>query len=361
MYAMIWVSRANLKKAHKETYKLYKKGDLSMTLKSTILATAAVSVAAFGLTTIQSTTSAGAAETTLRGASCFPIGSPPSRAYEALVKEVNKRGKGVLQIKNIGGAPAIGSPFTLTQKMSRGAYDVVGCTEAYFGNVIPEAPVFRLSDKPYHDLRQNGGIGYLGKLLAKKNIHYVARHGDFGPFYLWLSKKIDSPNLKGLNLRVAPVYTAFFKSLGATVQTASLPQIYTLMENNTVQGYGWPAGAFVPPWAKVTKYQVKPGFYLSPLHTLVNLKKWKSLTDAQRNLITRVGLEFEKSTEPGNAKLAAHLKKSAAFRAKAGVKDIVFKGADRKKWLDAAYGAAWKEVLQRSPKHGKALENLFRN
>jgi len=59
--------------------------------------------------------------------------------------------------------------------------------------------------------------------------------------------------------------------------------------------------------------------------------------------------------------LAAHLKKSAAFRTKAGIKDIEFKGADRKKWLGAAYGAAWKEVLKRSPKHGKALEKLFRD
>ena len=98
------------------------------------------------------------AEVTLRGASCFPIGSPPSSAYEALVKAVNARGKGVMQIKLLGGAPAIGSPFTLTQKMSKGAYDVVGCTEAYYGNVIPEAPVLRLSSKTAAELRKNGGI-----------------------------------------------------------------------------------------------------------------------------------------------------------------------------------------------------------
>ena len=299
-------------------------------------------------------------EITIRGASCFPIGSPPGRPFEAVVKAINARGKGVLQIKLLGGAPAIGSPFTLTQKMSKGAYDIVGCTEAYYGNVIPEAPAVRLTGKSAAELRKNGGIAYFSKLLAAKNVHYVARHADYGPFHLWLSKKIDKPDLKGLNLRVAPVYTAFFKSLGATVQNAAMPKIYTLMENNTVQGYGWPAGAFVPPWVKVTKYQVNPGFYTSPLQTLVNLKKWKTLNSAQKGLITKVGMEFEAASEPGNAKLSANLKSGLAKRAKAGMKIIEFTGADRKKWLDTANNEAWKEVIQRSPKHCKKLEELFR-
>jgi TRAP-type C4-dicarboxylate transport system substrate-binding protein len=334
---------------------------MNMTLKSIIINTAVISVAAYGLTDLRLDNQANAAEVTLSGASCFPIGSPPGRPFEALVKEVNATGKGVLQIKMIGGAPAIGSPFTLTQKMSKGAYDVIGCTEVYFGNVIPEAPVLRLTLKSHSELRKNGGLAYVEKLLNEKNIHYVARHHDFGPFHLWLSKKIDKPDLKGLHLRVAPVYTAFFKSLGATVQRASLPQIYTLMENNTVQGYGWPAAGWVPPWAKVTKYKVNPGFYKAPLHTMVNLKKWKSLPKQQQDFLTKVGMKYESASEPGNPVLAAQLKKEDGFRASKGMKIIEFKGADRKKWLDSADSAAWKEVHERSPKHAKALEKLFRN
>ena len=56
------------------------------------------------------------AETTLTAASCFPIGSPPSRPFEAVVKAINEQGKGVVQLDLKGGAPAIGSPFTLTQR-----------------------------------------------------------------------------------------------------------------------------------------------------------------------------------------------------------------------------------------------------
>jgi hypothetical protein len=63
---------------------------------------------------------ASAAEITLTAASCFPIGSPPGKPFEAFVVELNARGKGVVQIDLKGGAPAIGSPFTLTQKNVQG-------------------------------------------------------------------------------------------------------------------------------------------------------------------------------------------------------------------------------------------------
>ncbi len=301
------------------------------------------------------------AEVTLRGASCFPIGSPPSRPFEALVKELNKRGKGVVQIKLLGGAPAIGSPFTLTQKMAKGAYDLVGCTEAYFGNVLPEAPVYRLAEFTYAHLRTNGGLAYMSKLMAAKNIHFVARHHDFGKFHLWLSKKgkITKPDLTGLHLRVAPVYTAFFKSLGATTQRSNIGQVYTYMENGTVQGYGWPALGWVPSWVKVTAYRVEPGFYNATLHTMVNLRKWKSLTTAQQDVITQVGLQFERNSESSAPKFQAALKKQKAWMASKGMKAINFMGADRKKWLTAANAAAWGEVIKRSPRHGRKLKALW--
>lgn len=302
---------------------------------------------------------AAAAEATLNGASCFPIGSPVSKPWEAYVAEVNKRGKGIVQINLVGGAPAIGSPFTLVQRMARGAYDIAGCTEAYFGNVLPEAPVLRFAERPYAELRRNGGLDYMQKLLEAKNVHYIARHHDFGPFHLFLSKPIDKPDLTGLHLRVSPVYTAFFKSLGATVQTSNIAQVYTYMENGTVQGYGWPADGWPPAWIKVTKYRVEPGFYNSTLHTLANLRKWNSLSPQARGILQTVGFDFEKRTEPDSPELLAKLKKQKAWTDGQGMQAITFTGADREKWSKAAVDAGWAEVLERSPKHGPRLRKLF--
>lgn len=317
--------------------------------------------AALAVTVLAAATGAPAlaGEVTLKGASCFPIGSPPSKPFEAVVAEINKRGKGVVQVKMIGGAPAIGSPFTLTQKMAKGAYDIVGCPEAYFGNVLPEAPVLRFAERSYAELRQNGGLAYMQKLFNAKGIQYVARHHDFGPFHLWLSKSIDKPDLKGMHLRVSPVYTAFFKSLGATVQTSNIGQVYTYMENGTVQGYGWPALGWVPAWVKVTKFRVDPGFYHATLHTLVNKKKWDSLSQAQRGLLSKVGLEFEARSEPDSSYFKDAIEKQNAWTASKGMKTITFSGADRKKWVAAASTAGWEQVISRSSDHGANLKALF--
>lgn len=301
------------------------------------------------------------AEVTLNAVSCFPIGHPVTKPYQELVDEINKRGKGVVQVKMVGGAPAIGSPFTLTQKMAKGAYDMVGCTEAYFGNVLPEAPVMRFAEMPYSELRKNGGIDMMQKLFNEKGLYFLARHHDFGPFHLWLNKPITGPDLTGLHLRVSPVYTAFFTALGATVQQSTTAQVYTYMENNTVQGYGWPALGWVPAWIKVTKYRVEPGFYNSTLHTLINLNKWNSLDDAQKKLLQDVGLEFEARSEPTSDYLAKGLPKQKEWMASEGMETITLEGADREKWLNAAREAGWAEVLERSPELGLKLKELFTN
>ena len=325
-----------------------------MKIGKTLVAAVAAAICAMGAwSTVQ------AAEISLRGASCFPVGSPPSKPFEAYVEAVNARGKGVVKIELVGGAPAIGSPFTLTQKTAKGVYDVVGCTEAYFGNVLPEAPVLRLQEYTFAQLRSNGGFDYVQGLLEEKNLHLVARHHDFGPFHLWLSKPITGSDLSGLHLRVSPVYTAFFKSLGATVQRSNIAQVYTYMENGTVQGYGWPALGWVPSWVKVTKYRVDPGFYQSSLHTLVNNKKWKSLSAAQQAVLNEVGLEFETRAETGSAEFQAKLAKQAAWVAEKGMQTITFSSADRERWTTAAVDAAWAEVLERSPTHGAKLRALF--
>ncbi len=300
-----------------------------------------------------------AQEVTLSGASCFPIGSPPGVPFEKVVDAINERGAGVVQIDLIGGAPAIGSPFTLTQKMSLGVYDIIGCTEAYFGNVLPEAPAFRFSEYTYAELRENGGMDFLSQLMEEKGIHYVGRHEDLGPFYLWLSEAIDSPDLTGLHLRVSPVYTAFFTSMGATVQTSNIGQVYTYMENGTVQGYGWPALGWVPSWVEVTKYRVEPGFYRAVLHTLVNQAKWETLTEEQQNLITEVVLEFEANSEPTSEAFRTRLANQHAKTLEGGLMAITFTGEEAETWVNSAREAGWAEVLERSPENGARLMELL--
>jgi TRAP-type C4-dicarboxylate transport system substrate-binding protein len=322
-----------------------------MNIKSVVLSLSAASIALLGL----SSTPVLSKEVTIRGASCFPIGSPVSKPFEGLVNSINSAGKGVIQIKLIGGAPAIGSPFTIIQKVSKGVFDIAGCPDAYYGNVVPESKAVKLSEYSATEMRKNGAYAFFNTIMAKKNLKSLGHHMNFGPFFLWSNVEIKKADLSGLHLRVSPVYTPFFKALGATVQRSNITQIYTYMENGTVKGYGWPALGWIPAWAKITKYRIEPGFYQAPIETIVNLKVWNKLKKAEQDIIMKVLLPLESK----NAAWEGRLKKQNAKTAKQGLKGLKLTGDEKKKWTAMAKKAGWDEVLQLSPVDGPKLKKMF--
>ena len=60
-----------------------------------------------------------------------------------------------------------------------------------------------------------------------------------------------------------------------------------------------------------------------------------------------------------NGEFQAALKKQKDWMASEGMKTITLEGAEREKWVKAAVTEGWKEVLDRSPKHGPMLRKLF--
>lgn len=324
-----------------------------------IVKTALIGLATVVLSTALAASPSMAKEEVLRGVSCFPIGSPPGIPFEKVVEEINKRGKGIVKVDLLGGAPAIGSPFQVAERMALGAYDIAGCPEAFFGNLLPEAPALRLTEHTYAELRENGGLDYFQKLFNAKGAYFVGRHHDDGEFHLFLRDAIDKPDLTGLNLRISPVYTAFFKALGATVQRSSMPEVYTLMENGTVDGFGWSFRGLAPSWYKVTNYRVDPGVYHATIHTIANLKRWGSMSKEARDVINSVILDAEARAEPSSEHaqaLDAEMKKSQIEK---GFEVISFEGDDAKKWIKLAADSAWKEFLEKNPEHGPKLKELF--
>ncbi|MCF3593350.1 TRAP transporter substrate-binding protein DctP [Rhodobacteraceae bacterium LMO-12] len=299
-----------------------------------------------------------AQEAQLQAASCFPQGSFFSKRFESLVEEVNERGAGIVHINYVGGAPAIGSQLTVVQKVAQGVYDLNSCTGSYYQNTLPEADAWKLLENTPTEIRENGGWDYMNKLHNAKNLEVLSRHHFGTNFYLFLAPghAIDKPDLSGLHLRTAPTYTNFFKSLGATTQDTSITDIFTLMENGTVKGYGWPVLGHQPGWESVTKYRVEPGFYDVDLVIMSNKRAWDGLSDEARALISEVALNLELDAIANDPALN---KKVAAKQVEDGFEVIEFTGAERDAWLSAAREAGWAGVNAVSPEHGPKLREYF--
>jgi TRAP-type C4-dicarboxylate transport system substrate-binding protein len=298
-----------------------------------------------------------AQEVVLKGVSGFPEGTAYSSKFEAYVKQVNDKGKGLVRINYLGGAPKVMPTFDVGKNLRDGLVDIISSTGAYYTNVVPEADAQKLLEVSMAELRKNGGMAYLEKIYNEKmKAHYLARTFNYDEFHIYLNKEIKTPDFKGLKIRVTPIYRAMVEKLGGTAVTSAPPEVYTMLERNTVDGYGWPArGIFDFSWQKVTKYRVDPGFYNADLQVLVNLDVWtKKLSDAQRKLLADIAMAMEVDTADQAINAAERKKQEDA-----GIKVIKFSAADEKKYLDVIRDAGWDSVLKASPEHGPKLREFF--
>src|SRR5262249_36679482 len=217
---------------------------------------------------------------------------------------------------------------------------------------------WKLTERPMSELRKNGGFDFiLEPFFGEKNGIFLPPHADGKPFHLFLNKTISSPALTRLQLRLSPVYRAFFHAVRGTVVQTAPGEVYTALERGVVDGYGWPiTGVFDLGWHEKTKYRVDPGFYTAEVSILVNKSIWDKLTEAQRNVLRKAG---EQAEGDAVAIFAEENAKDTTRQADAGIQTIKLEGAAGKSYLDKAYEAGWAGVLRQSPQHGAKLKEFF--
>jgi TRAP-type C4-dicarboxylate transport system substrate-binding protein len=183
-------------------------------------------------------------------------------------------------------------------------------------------------------------------------MQYLGRVIDYTPFHLYLTKKIDKPDLSGLKIRITPVYRDFFQALGATVMQTAPGEVYTALERGVVDGYGWPInGIFDFNWHEKTKFRVDPGFYSAEVSLVMNLDKWKSLNARQRDLLNKHVIALEAQNDSWKKVNEEDMRKQK----EAGIQVISFD----KQYYDKAYEVAWAGAIKASPTYGPQMRKLF--
>ena len=301
---------------------------------------------------------AAAQETTLRLVTAFPENSVYVSHLLNWVKQVNERGKGVVQINFIGGPRAIPT-FEVGNAVKTGVVDMGMSTGAFYTNVMPEADVLKLAELPVAEQRRNGAFAYINQVWNEKaNMQYLARMVENQPFHLYVNKKIDKADLTGLKIRITPVYRDFFQALNANVVTTAPGEVYTALERGVVDGYGWPIGGlFDLNWQQHTKFRLDPGFYDAEVSVVVNLDKWKSLTPKQREFLETMAIELEQQ----NSRWKQYALDETKRQGDAGIQAIMLGDEQTKSFINRAYEVAWAAMIKASPMHGPKLKALLGN
>jgi TRAP-type C4-dicarboxylate transport system substrate-binding protein len=298
---------------------------------------------------------------TLKAVAGWPKTASEYTAYtmftEILDQIVAKKAPGELKIQFIGGPEAVKSPDQV-QALQRGMVDMVYTTTAYYLSVLPEVDAYKLSDFSPVEERTNGAYAYMNNLHEKKiGTHLLARLGLGIKFHLYLKKPIKSADLKGLNIRVSPMYLQAIKGLGGNPVVIPPTEVYVALERNVVDGYCWPStGIRNWGWQKQTKYVVDPGFYNVPNPLLINMTAWNKLPKKIQDILTETSIEAEK-------KVVAFFddaeRNERPLLAKEGIETIGLAPAEAQRFLTVAYDEGWKDIMQKNPQSGPELKRLF--
>jgi TRAP-type C4-dicarboxylate transport system substrate-binding protein len=297
-----------------------------------------------------------AQEVTLRLVSAFPENQFYVKRTLDWIAELNKEGKGVLQINFIGGPKAIPT-FEVGKAVQTGVVDIGFSTGAFYTNVMPEADILKLSETSAAEQRKNGGYDLINKIWAEKaNMRYLAKVVEFTPFHLYINKKIDKPDLTGMKIRITPVYREFFQSMNAQVMTTAPGDVYTALERGVIDGYGWPIHAlFDLNWQEKTRFRVDPGFYNAEVSLVMNLDKYKALSAKQREYLDRKALAYEQQ----NDFWKSYNQSEAKRQAEAGIQTITFDAATSKDYVAKAKEIGWANAIKASPQYGEQLKKVL--
>jgi len=293
-----------------------------------------------------------AQEATLKLVSAFGETTTYVKHMTPWIQKFNADGKGVAQINFIGGPKAIPT-FEVGTSVRNGVVEMAMTTGAFYTNLMPEADFLKLTQITVAEQRKNGAFDYINKVWSQKaNMVYLARMVDETPFHLYLTKKIDKPDLNGLKIRITPVYRDFFASMGASLIQTPPGEVYTALERGVVDGYGWPIqGIFDLNWHEKTKFRVDPGFYNAEVSIVMNQDAYKKLSAKQRDYIQKQALALEAM----NGVWKKLNDEETRRQAQVGIQAIKFDNAYREK----AYEVAWASATKQSPEHAPQMRKLF--
>ena len=321
----------------------------------------AIAAAAVGI--FAASTASVAQEKTLNSVTSLQQTNVLAKAFlQKFVAVLNKSGKGVLQIKYVGGQEVV-PPRKAAAALKRGQFDMLSSPTAYYIGTVPEGYGLLASNQGPRVLRNNGGWKLLQKIYAEKaGAHLLSWGSNMTSYHMYLAKKpplsADGlPNLKGLKMRATGTYRPLFRALGATTINIKTSEVITAIQRGTVDGFGF-TDVSLPAIGlhKVTKYRVQPNFYQTNTVETVNLASWKALSQAQKDILNRMAIEYEVTSVQFVE--AERLKEEVQIKA-AGVKDIVLTGKAKAKYLEIAHGEIWKELKKRSKYHDQLKPLLY--
>jgi len=224
---------------------------------------------------------------------------PPGNFWTHMfMDKVKAISKGELIIKLMGGPEAIPAPDA-PAAAQRGSVDIANSIFAFVDSLAPGSDAIARAEYSSAELRKNGGLDFIQKLFAKSGIYYLGAASPSDPqvqtcfYFKKVISKID--DIKGLKIAATGgSHRAHIEGLGAVCVPIGFPEYFTAMERGVVDGYnvGIP-GIQDFGLTPVTGCMLDELFSSNGAAWLVNMKKWDSLPQNLKDVLTKAAIETE--------------------------------------------------------------------
>jgi len=292
------------------------------------------------------TVTATAKTITIKAVSFLPTNLATVAKFADYVDVINKRSKGELVIKWLGG-PEIIKGKSQPDAVSTGAIDMVVMPLNFYADMVPETQSYFLSHYTPAEERQRGYFDYLLKLgMEKMKIRYLGRLCPERPFYILTKFPVRKPqtDLVGKKLGFdTATWRAMAEDLGMTLVLIAVPDWYTSLDRGVVDAQSAPL-TFIPDMSfhEVIRYVIDyPLFPANPVAGMVNLKVWNNIPEHLQNLMSNTWAEMEPQF---GAFQREQIEKARKFALDKGVEFIKFSTEDEKWYLNTSYESFWRDI-----------------
>lgn len=271
---------------------------------------------------------------------------------------VNKEAKGELVIEYIGSGEVM-NEFEQGPAVHRGVVDIAWLPGSFYAGIVPGIKAVAYSQFTASEERKNGAYDYLEGMHKKGGLHYIGRGNPCKKpfFYIFLNKEVKTlKDLAGLKI-IDGITDSFLKELGCIPLEVEFSEVYTAMERGTADGWTFQfPGISGLGWHEVTKYWIDHPFYMHDVLTIMNLKKWESLPDHLKKVLTDAQIKVEQDYLPVWDGHEANEKEKAV---KAGMKPLKFSPEEAKVYVEKAYSAAWDVEEKKHPEVVPEMRKLL--
>lgn len=295
---------------------------------------------------------------TLRGITPWTPDYDLSKGFFTFQELVNAKFKGKVTVSYVGG-PEVAAPNQQFQALKNGVVDVILGAAAYYRTEVPMAWAVQFVHRTPPELRKSGYYDLMRKIhLDQGGVIYLANTAaGGGAFRIYMAKKIDKPDFKGLKIRVSPVYAPLVTALGGAPISMAPGEIFTGLERKVVDGFGWTyTGIDTLGLHEVSKYVINHPFYSLDTVVLMNKGVYDRLSPDLQKAMNEVAEDLERRH---SAFMADRLKKEDQRLKKLGLEFITFSPGDAEKYVKAAYDAGWKDFAEKNAAAIKANPGLL--